>query len=366
MAYNFSEQKASGNIMQGEHQTQHNSRGGEGGHVTVNFASSPESHSASQSGRTSPNIANELINKETEKDVYVLGQLVSFFRKRQDNKGPSSKNEEVYNKFLQKHNAELVYVDSKQTYEFYINDNIEPLNYKEAMKAILEVVKSLKSAAQTTSLRAETVPSLVAEKPVSSPSAILNAYQSGISSSSSSNTSSIPPTRGDANAPYAPGVMYAYGDSVDKDLKLVAEWARRAAEQGDAQAQSELGYAYATGQGVPQDLKLAAEWTRKAAEQGVAAAQYALGVMYDKGDGITKDAKKAGEWYQKAAEQWHANAQYRLGEMYENGEGVSKDMQIACRWYEKAANNGNEYSRIAIKRLIDKGLFLTRAASCYD
>ena len=51
------------------------------------------------------------------------------------------------------------------------------------------------------------------------------------------------------------------------------------AERGDADAQYKLGIMYAEEQGVHRDDKLAVLWYRKAAEQVFADAQYAPGIM---------------------------------------------------------------------------------------
>ena len=58
---------------------------------------------------------------------------------------------------------------------------------------------------------------------------------------------------------------------------------RIAAERGDADAQYNLGMMYADGRGVPQDDTTAVEWFQKAAEQGHALAQKNLGVVYEQG-----------------------------------------------------------------------------------
>jgi TPR repeat protein len=61
------------------------------------------------------------------------------------------------------------------------------------------------------------------------------------------------------------------------------------AEKGNAEAQYNLGVMYAKGEGVPQDYAGAVKWYRLAAEQGYAEAQYNLGVMYGQGRGVPKD-----------------------------------------------------------------------------
>ncbi|MCY2953688.1 MAG: tetratricopeptide repeat protein [Planctomycetota bacterium] len=76
---------------------------------------------------------------------------------------------------------------------------------------------------------------------------------------------------------------------------------RRLADKGDVDAMFNLGWMYANGRGVPQDGKQAVEWYRKAADLGDAKAMFNLGVMYANGSGEAKDEKQAVEWYRKAA-----------------------------------------------------------------
>lgn len=81
-----------------------------------------------------------------------------------------------------------------------------------------------------------------------------------------------------------------------------------AIERGDVDAQYNLGLMYANGQGVPQDYIEAAVWYRMAAEQGNANAQYSLGRMYIRGQGVEYDYLQAVKWFGKAAEQGSAEA----------------------------------------------------------
>ncbi len=147
--------------------------------------------------------------------------------------------------------------------------------------------------------------------------------------------------RGDADAQYKLGRIYAVGDGVPKDSSKAVEWYQKAAAQGNADAENNLGWAYANGEGVPKDVSKAIEWFHKAAAQGDADAQYRLGRIYAKGDGVPRDVSKAVEWYQKAAVQGHSDAQVSLGGAYFNGGGVSKDLSKAVEWFQKAAAQGN-------------------------
>jgi TPR repeat protein len=51
------------------------------------------------------------------------------------------------------------------------------------------------------------------------------------------------------------------------------KWYRKAAEQGVAEAQFALGCSYEFGDGVPANYEEATKWFRKAADQGDAAAE---------------------------------------------------------------------------------------------
>ena len=150
------------------------------------------------------------------------------------------------------------------------------------------------------------------------------------------------------------------GESIDvpsfirnKNSLESVKWYRKAAERGDANAQYALGYMYANGKGVTKDEVEAVNWYRKAAEQGDANAQYNLGYMYSNGKGVTKDDVEAVKWYRKAADRigGHALAQYALGYMYENVLGVKRNDIEAVKWYRRATAHGNENAKLALLRL---------------
>jgi hypothetical protein len=87
------------------------------------------------------------------------------------------------------------------------------------------------------------------------------------------------------------------------------------AKKGDAQAQFILGVMYAMGKGVPQDYAKSKVWMEKAAIKGNADAQYSLGLIYGSGKGVAKDFDKAAAWIQKAAAQGHPEAQRAVKEL---------------------------------------------------
>ncbi|MGO8943332.1 MAG: J domain-containing protein [Syntrophobacteraceae bacterium] len=146
--------------------------------------------------------------------------------------------------------------------------------------------------------------------------------------------------RGDAEAQFLLGVMYAGGQGVPKNDAEAAKRYRKAADQGYAKSQYNLGLMYAKGEGVPEDYAEAVKWFRKAADQGDVEAQFLLGVMYADGEGVEENDAEAVKWYGKAADQGYAKAQYNLGLMYLNGEGVPQDYDKAVKWFRMAADQG--------------------------
>ncbi|HKO68434.1 MAG TPA: tetratricopeptide repeat protein [Burkholderiaceae bacterium] len=110
-----------------------------------------------------------------------------------------------------------------------------------------------------------------------------------------------------AEAQYRLGLMYKFGWGADRDLKLAANWLRRAADQQHGEAQSELGVLYKLGRGVPKDAAEAARWFRRAADSGVGIAQLNLERAYKDGAGIKKDLSEAYVWFTIAASNGYAD-----------------------------------------------------------
>jgi hypothetical protein len=80
------------------------------------------------------------------------------------------------------------------------------------------------------------------------------------------------------------------------------------AERGDAEAQYHLGWLYANGNGLKVDTRQAVAWWRRAAEQGHADAEFAMGLAATTGDGMERDLNEAVRWYGLAAQQGHQDA----------------------------------------------------------
>ncbi len=218
-------------------------------------------------------------------------------------------------------------------------------------------------------------------------------------------------TKGDAEAQFTLGIMYAEGNGVYRSEDEAYKWLKKSAEQGNKSAQFKLGlmcfernysgylndenngykwFQMAANQGhveaqfklglmcferdyrgYPKDEKNGYKWFQMAANQGHADAQYHLG-NYElrkylqvtvtgptEREDIRKTGyKKAHEWFLKAAKQEHQDAQYELGDMYENEarealieqdeKTASQSYKIASEWFQKAVEHGNQRARLRL------------------
>lgn len=145
---------------------------------------------------------------------------------------------------------------------------------------------------------------------------------------------------GDPEAQKMLGIMYDYGQGVEKDPKQALDWYIKAANQGQTSVQYQVGSKYFRGDGTTQDYAEAAKWWEMAATGGQVDAQFNLGLMYFRGLGVKQDDARAAELFRAAARQGHAHAQYSLAVMYAFGRGVEKDYQTALEWFRKAAEQG--------------------------
>ena len=148
---------------------------------------------------------------------------------------------------------------------------------------------------------------------------------------------------GNADARYALGSMYKYGEGVAADYQKAAKWYHLAAEKGHRDAQYTLGLIYGSGQqGLAQDLQKAVKWYRLAAAQEHITALLNLGMIYERGygQGIRRDYREAVKWYRLAAVRGNPGAQAHLGIMYIRGFGVSRNLIRAYMWLEMASDRG--------------------------
>lgn len=138
------------------------------------------------------------------------------------------------------------------------------------------------------------------------------------------------------------GLDKGYAAYEKGDYKTALQEFKLSAERGNSEAQFATGVMFANARGVPQDYKEAVKWFRLGADQGNASAQLWLGAMYDSGEGVAENDKEAFKWYKLAAEQSESTAQYNLAVMYQGGEGVAKNFIQSYAWFSIAAANGDK------------------------
>lgn len=120
----------------------------------------------------------------------------------------------------------------------------------------------------------------------------------------------------------------------DGDYAKAAQLWRPLADKGDAEAQYRLGSMYAEGRGVERNDATALMWFQRAAERGNAAAQYNVGASYAAGAGVEKNDAEAAKWFRRAADQGMAFAELNLGLLYAAGRGVPQDNVEAMTWLQ--------------------------------
>ncbi len=112
------------------------------------------------------------------------------------------------------------------------------------------------------------------------------------------------------------------------DYESAAKLFRVEAEKGDSEAQYMLGFLYAEALLGPRDPADAAPWYAKAAEQGHPDAQDALGYFYDFGLGVPRDRAKAEALYRSATEGGSVNGKNNLAFEWANS-GRNLDQALA-------------------------------------
>jgi hypothetical protein len=142
--------------------------------------------------------------------------------------------------------------------------------------------------------------------------------------------------RAAAADPVADGLAaYQRGDYA-LAYKLCHPWA----ERGNRDAKFLIGLMYATGHGVRQSYAVAAQWYQDAADDGQDAAENNLGQMYAAGRGVRGSLIQAARLYALAADQGNPRAQYNLAVAYRDGKGVEQDLVRAYKWYALSAAAG--------------------------
>ena len=154
----------------------------------------------------------------------------------------------------------------------------------------------------------------------------------------------------DADACYAVGDMYYYGDDVQKDISKAIEYYNIAADTGHVEAKYSLGYIYRFGEGVKKDISRAIKLLEYAAERNHAKSNRYLGFLYFWGDDIAVDYEKSFSYLLRAADLGDADAQAHVAQSYE-GEmwGAPKGYcELAQEYYQLALEQNNDHAQWCI------------------
>jgi len=145
--------------------------------------------------------------------------------------------------------------------------------------------------------------------------------------------------RGDTNAAFEVGILYATGKGVAKNDYEASLWFRRSLHD-HPQAATWLGLLYETGRGEPKDPMVARQYYAEAAAQGDMYGQVNLARMLVDGRGGPADPVEAFRWNMAAARQGSPDGLNGVGYSYLIGHGVAQDHARGVSWLRAAAEAG--------------------------
>lgn len=137
------------------------------------------------------------------------------------------------------------------------------------------------------------------------------------------------------------GSMKFFGLGTEKSEREAFRMWHDAAQKGQADAQYDLGIMYAQGESVATNAVLAMHWLRAASSNGNARASFVIGNAFEHGRLGYRDRALAGEWYVKAFGQGFVHAGYHLARLYDRMKSTVCDKAKAAEWYEKSADAGD-------------------------
>lgn len=156
------------------------------------------------------------------------------------------------------------------------------------------------------------------------------------------------------------GLLFEYGNFVERDLNKALDLYEFAAKHGREDALYNMGEIYR----LKGDITQAIDCFEKTIENP--GSMLALGWFYEDGEGVPQDDKKAFELYKGAYEAGHPDSCYFLGRMYYLGKGTGEDEKEAFRLFGEASKNGNCDANIflgtmygyGVEGIVDKNLDL--------
>lgn len=134
------------------------------------------------------------------------------------------------------------------------------------------------------------------------------------------------------------GILYEYGDYVEKDYDKALELFNFAIASGRNDAYYNAGEIYRHKDMIDEALKC----YKIALENDNLSAALPLGWFYEDGIGVEKDEKKAFEYYKQAYEDGNPDSAYYLARMYYLGRGTEESDAKAFPLLKEASEQGNK------------------------
>ena len=151
------------------------------------------------------------------------------------------------------------------------------------------------------------------------------------------------------------GLLYNWGDGVEKDLEESRRWYLKSAKLGNIQCLNSMGQAYLNGRGVPKDVARGIEFLEAAGCRGDDDAQEDLGWLYYQGEKVAQNFEKAFYWFQKAAALGSGYAMEKVSRMYRDGSGVERSETESMKWLEMAVEKGESFAMAEMGHCLEFG-----------
>ena len=113
------------------------------------------------------------------------------------------------------------------------------------------------------------------------------------------------------------------------------------AKQGDVLSQVDAARAYKWGDGVQANAALSAQWLAKAADRGHASSMFDLSECFEKALGVNQDLSESDYLLNLAALRGNSEAHIKLGDKFASGDRVDPDNLRACMWYSRGWDVGD-------------------------
>lgn len=166
---------------------------------------------------------------------------------------------------------------------------------------------------------------------------------------------------GHADAAYATGELYRFGEGTTKDDNMALVYYKKAFELGHPQGGSTVY------QMLGQNAKAYLTYLEDCVKRGNFGAANELGIIYFRGDIVTSNVQEAKKWLEIGEKNNHAESTYTLGYLYRNGFKVAEgnkitlnnpdaDIPKAIQYFEKAANLGSVTATYVLGDIYFQGL----------